>query len=250
MKRYLIILSGILLSINLFAENFKILSDSAMNHYLNNDYENALKIYDSIYQQSYSSADLFYNMGNCHYKLGDIANSIYFYEKALVIQPNDKDIQHNLGIANLSLKNKVEQLPEIFYISWYNKFISLISSDGWAILSIILFITSLILFGLFLFSKKIVLRKTGFIVGIIFFISSLCTLIFSRTQAKKITDNHYAIIFESSMVKSSPGSESHNLFEIDEGLKVFVKDSVNSWINIRLADGKEGWIPAENLKKI
>ncbi len=81
-------------------------------------------------------------------------------------------------------------------------------------------------------------------------ILSIFSLIFSIDQARLITDNNFAIIFETSLVKSGPSDESTNLFEVNEGLKVEITDSLNSWYNIKLADGKQGWIIAENVKKI
>ena len=41
-----------------------------------------------------------------------------------------------------------------------------------------------------------------------------------------------------------------NLFEISEGLKVEIVDTLNGWTNIQLSDGKEGWVESEYLKRI
>jgi tetratricopeptide (TPR) repeat protein len=250
MKKYLIILLIMFFGASTHAENFEALNDTAVNYYLNNDYEKALEIYDSIYKQNYVSPELLYNTGNCYYKLGKLANAIYFYEKALVLAPNDSEIKHNIAIANLSIKDKVEQLPEVFYLTLFNNTVSLISSDAWAIVSISLFIATLGLICLFLFSKKTGLRKLGFTLGIIFITCSSLSFVFANKSANKITNSNSAIIFETSMVKSSPSYDSQNLFEISEGLKVNIKNSINSWVNVRLTDGKEGWIPAQNLKEI
>lgn len=251
MNRYIIILLAIICFSNLSAnDDIQALTDSASNYYINADYENALRIYNSIYEQNYSSADLYYNIGNCYYKIGDIANCIYFYEKAHALQPNNKDIEHNLKIANANIKNKVEIIPEVFYISWYNNIMTIMSSDSWSIASVIFFIISLLLIGIFLFSKSIYLRKLGFIVGIICFCTSIISLILSDNQAKDISKNKHLIVFESTIIKSSPSDDSINLFEVNEGLKLEMLDSLNEWINIRLPDGKEGWIHKNNVKKL
>ena len=250
MKKLLIILSGIILFNNLCAnENLKSTLDTAFNHYLNENYTEAINIYDSIYLQGNSSAELFYNMGNCYYKIGDIANAIYFYEKAKILNPNDKDIKHNLNIANQSIKDNIETIPEIFYMLWYHSIESLMSSDAWLITSIIIFIISLILLSYYLFSRKIIIRKIGFIVGITCLILSVVCFLLSKNGAKKITDSPYAIVFESSLIKSSPNEGGINLFEVNEGLKVEIINTVNSWNNIRLSDGKEGWIQGYKVKK-
>lgn len=250
MKNLTITLLLLIIVSDIFANDINTKSDSAMTYYLNSDFEKALTIYEEIYEKSYYSADLFYNMGNCYYNLGDLANSIYFYEKASILNPSDEDIQHNLKIANSKIRNKTEIVPEVFYLRWYKSIVSINSTDKWAILSIIFFIICLGTISLYLFSKRIILRKTGFYSAIIMFIFSVFSLIFSIGQAKMITDNKYAIIFETSLVKSAPSDESTNLFEVNEGLKVEITDSLNLWYNVKLADGKQGWVITENVRKL
>ena len=46
-----------------------------------------------------------------HYKLNDIANSIYYYEKALLLNPNSETINNNLVFAQNMLIDKIEILP-------------------------------------------------------------------------------------------------------------------------------------------
>jgi len=81
------------------------------------DTENAL---DDFYDEGYSSADLYYNLANAHFRNKDIASAILYYEKAKKMKPNDADIIHNLGVANSRITDKIEQLPVIFYKRWWN----------------------------------------------------------------------------------------------------------------------------------
>jgi tetratricopeptide (TPR) repeat protein len=235
---------------NIFCENTKVQSDSAAYYYLQSDYENALRIYLNLRDKNYSSAELFYNLGNCYFNTGDLANSIYFYEKAKLLNPKDADITNNLNVANSKLKNKIELLPEVFYRRWISSFSNLFSSDDWIYISITLFLLSLSLAGLYFFSRKISIRKLGFIFGILCLFLSTISLLFSSKQARFISRSNYAIVFETSLIKSSPAEESNNLFEINEGLKVEVIDSINSWSNIKLGDGKQGWITSKSIKMI
>lgn len=228
----------------------KILQDSAMHYYQNNDYHNAINCYNAILKKGYISPQLYYNIGNSYYKIEDIANAIYFYEKAKLLSPDNSDIIHNLNIANSKIKNKVNPIPELFFINWNKKFRDTLSSNTWALLSIILFVISLSAILLYLFSKTIYLKKTGFYGAIIILLFSLIALIFSINQANNITKNSFAIVFDSEIVKSSPQEEGSNLFEINEGLKVQILDSLNSFYNIKLADGKQGWIKKSSVKRL
>ena len=52
-----------------------------------------------------------------------------------------------------------------------------------------------------------------------------------------------------SSVKSSP-SGGTDLFIIHEGTKVQILDNVGSWVNISLADGRQGWIESGAIEVI
>jgi len=250
MKKIVLINIGVLLCTAFYANNINTLQDSALNNYINKDYEKALYFYDSISKLGYSSADLHFNLANCYYNLGNIAEAIYNYEKANVLAPNDKDISHNLNIARKSVRTKTEQKPEVFYVKWFNSILDLFSSNAWLYISITAFVISLIMTGLYFFSTKLGLRKTGFYLGILLLIFSIICLIFSRLQANKILNNKFAIVFESSVIKSSPSEEGTNLFEISEGMKVEVLDELQEWSEIKLDDGKEGWLLTESIRKL
>ncbi len=162
-----------------FSMDIKQLEDSASFYYIKADYVNAAKFYDSIISKDFSSSELFLNAGNCYYQTGDLAQAIYFYEKSLCLNPSNSDAKHNLDIANGKIKSKTEELPVAFYNKWFVSIISIMSSDTWAIVSIILFILSLGLAGLYLFSKSISYRKTGFIIGVITLTFTILSIVFS-----------------------------------------------------------------------
>jgi tetratricopeptide (TPR) repeat protein len=250
MKKTLITLLAILSFSVLAQANTKSLQDSALNCYLKNDYYTAYTIYDSIQKMGYSSAELYFNLGNCCYNNGDIANAVYYFQKAYSLNPADADIAHNLKVANAAVKTKTEDLPEAFYKKWFNGVLSTLNSDNWLILSLIAFVLCLTGAGLYLFSSKILIRKTGFISGISLLVISAIFGIFSKIQANNIVNSKCAVVFEASMVKSSPSAEGTNLFEISEGMTVEITDTLNDWAEIKLADGKEGWVEASNIKRI
>ena len=81
-----------------FSQNDSVFSE-ANTLYNNGKYAEAIDKYESILDSDQHSAELYFNLGNANYKLNNIAPSIYYYEKALLLEPNDKDIQNNLAFA-------------------------------------------------------------------------------------------------------------------------------------------------------
>jgi len=60
-----------------------------------------------------------------------------------------------------------------------------------------------------------------------------------------------AIIYSSVInVMSAPSEQSTNLFSLHIGTKVNIEDQIENWVNIKIANGKKGWVLIENLKEI
>lgn len=248
MKKIFAYITLSLLSLNMFSADVDALADSAQNYFMQTRYAEAVVLYDSICRMGYSSSDLYYNMGNCYFRLNEIPYSVYYYEKSLMLNPSNSDAEFNLNIANRSLKQVVEVLPKPFYERWGTAVLGIMGTDAWTIFNIIMLALALAGIALYLFMGSIAMRKLGFSVAVIAFVLFILTAICAYKSSVMITENNYAVVFEQSMVKSSPNADAVNSFEIFEGLKVNVVDSANGMYNIRLADGKEGWIDANDVK--
>ena len=96
-------------------------------------YQEAIDRYTSIVDSNQHSAALYYNLANSHYKLNEIAPSIFYYEKALQLAPNDKDVLNNLSFAQKMTIDAIQEVPENGFSKLLNKTVNSFSVDGWAI---------------------------------------------------------------------------------------------------------------------
>jgi tetratricopeptide (TPR) repeat protein len=248
MRRIFLYLILVFASYGLVANEQELL-DSAKNLYIDNDYYEALLIYESLVEENYISPELYYNLGNCYYKSELLAPAIYYYEKALKLSPGDEDIKHNLKIAYSKITNQVNAVPEMFYIKWYNSVRNQFSSNTWAWISIIAFVFTLLIIILVLMSKRRSLKKIGIYLSIFLGLIAIVSFSFAYSQKKYQLSRSQAIVFEAAMVKSSPSLDGNNLFEIQEGLKVQIIDTLDNWSQIRIADGKRGWVQSGQIRK-
>lgn len=219
--------------------------------YMKNDYASAIQIYEALLNRG-EAADIYYNLGNSYYKAGDIAKAILNYERALLLQPGNGDIRANLEIARSKTVDKVEPIPEIFFVSWTKSLINSMSVDSWAVCGVVCFILLIVSLYLFIFSKQIVLKKAGFISGIVFLAVTILANVFANQQKDELTNRNSAIVINPSVtVRSTPSESGTSLFILHEGHKVGVKDgSMKDWKEIRLEDGKVGWVPASAIEII
>lgn len=219
--------------------------------YIRNDFASAIQIYENLLKKG-EAAEVYYNLGNSYYKAGDIAKAILNYERALLLQPGNADVRANLEIARSKTIDKVVSVPEIFFVSWIKSLINSMSVDAWAKLGVVFFILLLAALYLFFFSKQIVWKKTGFIAGLAFLAFVILANVFASQQKNELIDRNDAIVLSPSVtVRSTPSDSGTSLFILHEGHKVEIKDnSMREWKEIRLEDGKVGWVPASTVEVI
>jgi len=212
------------------------------------DFQKSVDLYEKIVKSGFSAGELYYNLGNAYYRIGDYKSAILNYERAKKILPNNDNIQINLEFCQKYVQDKIEAVPKFFLVNWIRSFLNLLSTKSWGIISIFTFISFLGLALLFLFSRTIAYRKLSFYFGLLSVFISIISFYASYKQNEVLTNHNTAIVFSSSAsVKSSPNESGTVLFIIHEGLKVTIIDDSDGWKEIKLADGKVGWLPNDAL---
>ena len=230
-------------------ETSKAQADSA---YINNDYASAVYLYEDILANQGESADIYYNLGNSYYKMDNIAKAILNYEKALMLNPGNGDIRFNLELAQSKTVDKVTPMSEVFLVTWMKSLTNTMSEQGWSKLAIASFILMLLGLVLYFFSKKIAMKKIGFISALCLMLVCILANVFASSQKSKAQSHSSAIIMEPSVtVKSTPNEGGTELFILHEGRKVMIKDNtMREWKEIQLEDGNAGWVPASVIEII
>lgn len=198
------------------------------------------------------SAEIYYNLGNAYYRLDSVAKSILFYERAYLLQPSNKDVEHNLVISRAKAKDKILLVPEIFLVRWFNALASNFSYDQSAVIAIVSFILMLIAFAIYLISNKDKLRR-AFLASVfaLLFVTVLFNL-FAYQRYKEVETKDKAIIMAPSItVRSTPDDSGNSLFILHEGTKVALTgQELSGWCEIKLSDGKIGWLPVKAIEII
>ena len=249
MKKLIYILS-LLLSFGVFAQN-QSLFEKANTLYNQGKYAEAIDNYEAILATKNHSAALYFNLGNANYKLNNIAPSIYYYEKALQLAPNDEDIKHNLTFAKNMTVDAIEVLPVSGFGKITSKVTNLMTFDGWAKTAVAFVFCFVILILAYYFSYSTIKKRLAFIGSITALSLMLISLALAFHQFNVFKKDKPAIVFaQESIVKSEPNSRSEEAFVLHEGTKVQVIDTINNWKKIKLADGKLGWISSKDIKAL
>lgn len=248
MTKQFLILTFLIIGLSSFSQNM-VLFEQGNALYNDGKYQEAIEKYEAILDSDMHSAELYFNLGNAHYKLNHIAPSIYYYEKALLLNPADKEIQNNLNFAENMTLDDIDVVPEVGISKVINKVSNGLSFDMWAILAVVFVILSVILFVNYIVSSGTKTKRFSFtfaFVSVVLMIAAL-TSAFNKYNLDK--SNNPAIVFaQESRVKNEPNLRSEEAFRLHEGTKVQVLDTVDNWKKIKLSDGKMGWIPSDDIK--
>ena len=223
-------------------------ADSA---YARQQYQQAIKDYEELLHDGVS-AELYYNLGNAYYRTDNITRAVLNYERALLLSPGDGDIRFNLQMARSKTIDKITPESEMFFVTWYHALVNIMSVDGWARTALVSFALAIVLALAYLFSARIWVRKVGFFGGLAFIAVFILANLFAYQQRQELVNRTGAIIISSAVpVKSTPSKSGTDLFILHEGTKVEITDgTMRGWKEIRVADGKEGWIETSKIEII
>lgn len=208
------------------------------------DYSDLLKVGESV--------ELYYNLGNCYYRLGNITKSIIAYEKAHRLSPSDRDVTFNLEFVREKTIDKIERQEKNFFSAGYTMLQNLMDMDAWARLSIVAFFACLGMAMLFLLGRDEWMRKLGFYVALLSVFVFVFSTLFAWQQKHNFDARDRAVVVApSSSVKLTPSDSSADAVVVHEGTAVQIVDrTMSDWYSVKLDDGKEGWLKRNSLEII
>lgn len=223
--------------------------EQATTAYNEGAFEKAIDLYTTILEDGQHSAALYYNLGNSYYKLNDIPNSIYFYEKALLLAPKDAEIINNLGYAQQMTLDAIDNMPETGLSKFYKSILNKLTFDQWAYMGVAFICLFVFLYILFYYFKYSTRKRWAFIGSISSLLIAVISVAFAYITYTEFKANKPAIIFTDEIeIQAEPNTSSSTVFVLHAGTKVNVLEELEDWKKIKITDGKTGWIPSDNLK--
>ena len=214
--------------------------------YKTEKYKEAVDQYQLLLNKGYNGKELFYNLGNCYYKLDEVGKSILYYEKALKLDPSDEDLKVNLALANTKVSDKLNEIDKGLG-AWFKKVEFMMPADKFTFLGLLLWIGGFI--G-FLFSGIGILKKFK---GINYFLVSLgaILLLFGYLQYRILWNGSNAVILEGTVrVKSTPDENSKDVYILHEGTKVNLHQITLDWYEISIDNENFGWVRVSEAEVI
>jgi len=260
MKKILIILTFAFLSSAMWAQSegvstgMKAVSDWAAEgdqHYRLGNYEAAIDYYGMALGAGYTSAELYYNLGNAYYRTEQMGLAILNYERALRLKPTMSDARENLALAESKTVDRITVLPKFFLVRWIDTLCTHVSPSAWRIVWLVL----LAIVGAAVVTMRMAgsrsLRKTGLVVGVLaLLLLPVATFLLSRSTQRFNAHAEAVVLPQAINVKSSPELQSTDKLVLHEGTKLTISDSLAGWYKITIADGTTGWCQCSDIERI
>ena len=223
----------------------------ANEQYNKKEYEQAVAAYSQLVADGCRDAVLYYNLGNAYFKNNQIGYAVLWYERALRLSPNNKDIQYNLAFASQQTIDNIEPIPSFFLTTYFLAVQNLFSAKQWAIVSIVFCLLMVLCILLIFITSKYSLRMLSFAFACLFLTATVLSIIFASLQTGTLNRTDEGIVIESSVtVKSTPDNSGTDLFTVHEGAKVKLTDNAGEWVEVQFDNGNKGWILKENMEVI
>lgn len=248
MKKLFYILSLLFLTQGIFAQPA---FDKGNDLYQKGDFKGAAEAYNSILKNNEQSAEVYFNLGNAYYKLNQVAPAVFNYERALQLDPGNKDVIVNLNIAKKLIIDDVKAIPQTGFKQALFNATGNYHYNTWAWIAVSFSALCLVLFlGYYLAGSTLLKRVffAGMFIGVLCVVVSVLSAMFVKTE---VNNQHPAIVFaEVASVKAEPKATAKDAFVLHEGIKVDILKAEGGLIKIKLADNSVGWIEASAIKEV
>ena len=261
MKRYLLFAAlahlAVLVAVQepLFAQSGShVDSMSAANQlYESGRYAEAAQAYQQLADQGHRDSSLYYNLGNSHYKHGDLGRAIFNYLRAERLAPRDTDVQANLEVARgqtVDLFDSGEGAPLIGLVArahtWFTLNETAIGTLG------LWFILGSLLAGLLLdrrgTSRRVPISYAAAVLAVLLTagVLSLGTRLYSES-----TNRTAVVVAEEVDVASGPGSQYITEFTLHSGAEARLLETRANWVRLALPGRQlQGWVPAGAAEEV
>ncbi|MDD5839710.1 MAG: tetratricopeptide repeat protein [Bacteroidales bacterium] len=233
-------------------------ADSAYNK---KNFQDALYYYQAAAEKDGVSSDLYYNMGNTYYRLGDLGHAVLNYRRALALDPSNEEARLNLEFVRTKITDKPED-DSTFLRNVHLKIVSWMSPDAWAWTSMGVFALMIGLIAIYLFAPSVNARKVGFFGAFVILFIFIYTLYVAWSSANAYNGNGRAVVTAPvTNLRSTPASSNSSadkVVPIHEGTELIILDSLATpddpkvplWYDVKINNTSRAWLPAADVEKV
>jgi len=218
--------------------------------YLHGDYAAAVAAYEEVDRQGLASSDVAFNLGDAYFRKGALGPAIWAFERALAFDPGDDDARYNLERARkLAARRANDRMEGEDRDPAWMRLVAGVSAptETW------LFVAFYLAFFAVLIGRRWAGRESrpALIAGAaVLAVGALLSgaLLAGRVYLDRIPFG--VVLPDEIAVKEGADVNYRTSFDAHAGLRVRIVDHDQDWLRVRLANGLEGWVRAQDIRRI
>ena len=250
MKNYVVYCFLFLLPVWLNAQTAQELFTQGNAAYNGGNYDLAIEKYTLILDQEVDSPALYYNLGNAHYRLGNVAESIFYFEKAHRLSPRDESIRNNRAFAANMTLDAIDELPQTQLEQWQTMLLNRLSLNGWTYLLVFFVWLAFVFLVMYLWTSSIGIKRLFFSLGLLSIFLMGLAWSFTHQKQQALSRLSAVVFSEETAVWAEPNKRSETVFRLHEGTVVELLDLLQGWSKVKIANGAEGWIENPTIRRL
>jgi len=206
-------------------------------------FREAIELYEGIVRSGEYSAALFYNVGNAHYRAGDLGQAILNYERALALEPFHPEAATNLRLVRdkasaLELrKTSIERTA-----SWF-------TANQYTIAAAVSFWIAAFVLAMRLVARRRSPALTAIFVGASL-VFALC-LFGLRALESGSHGKALAIVVGNKIdARLATADNAGTVLALPPGSEIRILSTRGDWAYAALPNNLRGWIPAASAQRV
>lgn len=215
----------------------------AGNHaYADERFDEAVALYEAVLAGGAESGALHFNLGNAHFKHGDVAAALASYLRAERLLPRDPDVAANLSFARDSLEVAGERAP-----FWQRALFALAHRASEAELALACSVLWWLLCGgvaaaLAVPRLREPLRWPARVAAVLLIVGA-ANLAY-RHQMLELRGEAVVTAAEGAAVRFEPSADGTEHFRAPAGTRLSISEQREGWVQVARRDGRRGWVVA------
>lgn len=211
------------------------------------NYAQALASYQAAVDAGGDDADLYLNLGNAAFRIGETGIAVWAYRQGLRISPRDGDLRFNLRYAQATLRDELPQPEQVWLVrvaeaiaGWFAPGEALgVAAAAWLLLGV-----TAMLWGPWR-------RRRGWLLTV--GIAAAVVLVFFGPLAGYRWHEQYGlergvVTAAETVARTAPAEDAPEAFKIHAGLDLRIIEDRDRYTRIAIPTGLEGWIPKSDYR--
>jgi len=222
------------------------LFNEANQAYNGNDFATAAEKYKQLLDMGQESGEVLYNLGNCYFRMGRLGNALVYYERARRFMPRNRNLLENIALVESRAADDIAPPKFLAVVSKGFVWHYMLNAREASLLVLAANAVFWVSLCVLTVANRRFIRATVVLFGLILILSG-CSYALKEMERRGL--GNAVVTVEEAAVRTGPGDYAVT-FNLHDGARLRLVEARDGWYEIRLADGKRGWIEKDNVERI